>query len=153
MINYTRQSLISHELLVITYIPSKIKLNNLTTSSACPVAAPDFSKAFNQESRSSSELKPSLKSVIKNIRTQNDHINLPHTITPGGHTCIFILCLLKTRLNLPTSWTVEEAGNFYHGIPILKTSCFTLQLSISTYKFSRMISIYFIKEFIVDKIC
>lgn len=153
MINYTRQSLISHELLVITYIPSKIKLNNLTTSSACPVAAPDFSKAFNQESRSSSELKPSLKSVIKNIRTQNDHINLPHTITPGGHTCIFILCLLKTRLNLSTSWTVEEAGNFYHGIPILKTSCFTLQLSISTYKFSRMISIYFIKEFIVDKIC
>lgn len=153
MINYTRQSLISHELLVITYIPSKIKLNNLTTSSACPVAAPDFSKAFNQESRSSSELKPSLKSVIKNIRTQNDHINLPHTITPGGHTCIFILCLLKTRLNLSTSWTVEEAGNFYHGIPILKTSCFTLQLSISAYKFSRMISIYFIKEFIVDKIC
>lgn len=142
MINYTRQSLISHELLVITYIPSKIKLNNLTTSSACPVAAPDFSKAFNQESRSSSELKPSLKSVIKNIRTQNDHINLPHTITPGGHTCIFILCLLKTRLNLSTSWTVEEAGNFYHGIPILKTSCFTLQLSISAYKFSRMISIY-----------
>lgn len=119
MINYTRQSLISHELLVITYIPSKIKLNNLTTSSACPVAAPDFSKAFNQESRSSSELKPSLKSVIKNIRTQNDHINLPHTITPGGHTCIFILCLLKTRLNLSTSWTVEEAGNFYHGIPII----------------------------------
>lgn len=153
MINYTRQSLISHELLVITYIPSKIKLNNLTTSSACPVAAPDFSKAFNQESRSSSELKPSLKSVIKNIRTQNDHINLPHSITPGGHTCIFILCLLKTRLNLSTSWTVEEAGNFYHGIPILKTSCFTLQLSISAYKFSRMISIYFIKEFIVDKIC
>lgn len=153
MINYTRQSLISHELLVITYIPSKIKLNNLTTSSACPVAAPDFSKAFNQESRSSSELKPSLKSVIKNIRTQNDHINLPHTITPGGHTCIFILCLLKTRLNLSTSWTVEEAGNFYHGIPILKTSCFTFQLSISAYKFSRMISIYFIKEFIVDKIC
>lgn len=142
MINYTRQSLISHELLVITYIPSKIKLNNLTTSSACPVAAPDFSKAFNQESRSSSELKPSLKSVIKNIRTQNDHINLPHSITPGGHTCIFILCLLKTRLNLSTSWTVEEAGNFYHGIPILKTSCFTLQLSISAYKFSRMISIY-----------
>ena len=153
MINYTRQSLISHELLVITYIPSKIKLNNLTTSSACPVAAPDFSKAFNQESRSSSELKPSLKSVIKNIRTQNDHVNLPHTITPGGHTCIFILCLLKTRLNLSTSWTVEEAGNFYHGIPILKTSCFTLQLSRSAYKFSRMISIYFIKEFIVDKIC
>lgn len=153
MINYTRQGLISHELLVITYIPSKIKLNNLTTSSACPVAAPDFSKAFNQESRSSSELKPSLKSVIKNIRTQNDHINLPHTITPGGHTCIFILCLLKTRLNLSTSWTVEEAGNFYHGIPILKTSCFTLQLSTSAYKFSRMISIYFIKEFIVDKIC
>lgn len=153
MINYTPQSLISHELLVITHIPSKIKLNNLTTSSACPVAAPDFSKAFNQESRSSSELKPSLKSVIKNIRTQNDHINLPHTITPGGHTCIFILCLLKTRLNLSTSWTVEEAGNFYHGIPILKTSCFTLQLSISAYKFSRMISIYFIKEFIVDKIC
>lgn len=153
MINCTRQSLISHELLVITYIPSKIKLNNLTTSSACPVAAPDFSKAFNQESRSSSELKPSLKSVIKNIRTQNDHINLPHSITPGGHTCIFILCLLKTRLNLSTSWTVEEAGNFYHGIPILKTSCFTLQLSISAYKFSRMISIYFIKEFIVDKIC
>lgn len=153
MINYTRQSLISHELLVITYIPSKIKLNNLTTSSACPVAAPDFSKAFNQESRSSSELKPSLKSVIKNIRTQNDHINLPLSITPGGHTCIFILCLLKTRLNLSTSWTVEEAGNFYHGIPILKTSCFTLQLSISAYKFSRMISIYFIKEFIVDKIC
>lgn len=153
MINYTRQSLISHELLVITYIPSKIKLNNLTTSSACPVAAPDFSKAFNQESRSSSELKPSLKSVIKNIRTQNDHINLPHSITPGGHTCIFILCLLKTRLNLSTSWTVEEAGNFYHGIPILKTPCFTLQLSISAYKFSRMISIYFIKEFIVDKIC
>lgn len=153
MINYTRQSLISHELLVITYIPSKIKLNNLTTSSACPVAAPDFSKAFNQESRSSSELKPSLKSVIKNIRTQNDHINLPHTITPGGRTCIFILCLLKTRLNLSTSWTVEEAGNFYHGIPILKTPCFTLQLSISAYKFSRMISIYFIKEFIVDKIC
>ena len=138
---------------MITYIPSKIKLNNLTTSSACPVAAPDFSKAFNQESRSSSELKPSLKSVIKNIRTQNDHINLPHSITPGGHTCIFILCLLKTRLNLSTSWTVEEAGNFYHGIPILKTSCFTLQLSISAYKFSRMISIYFIKEFIVDKIC
>ena len=109
---------------MITYIPSKIKLNNLTTSSACPVAAPDFSKAFNQESRSSSELKPSLKSVIKNIRTQNDHINLPHTITVGWHTCI--MCLLKTRLNLSTSWTVEEAGNFYHGIPILKTSRFTL---------------------------
>ena len=124
MINYTTQSLISHELLVITYIPSKIKLNNLTTSSACPVAAPDFSKAFNQESRSSSELKPSLKSVIKNIRTQNDHINLPHTITVGRHT--HIMCLLKTRLNLSTSWTVEEAGNFYHGIPILKTSRFTL---------------------------
>lgn len=124
MINYTRQSPLRHELLVITYIPSKIKLNNLTTSSACPVAAPDFSKAFNQESRSSSELKPSLKSVIKNIRTQNDHINLPHTITVGRHT--HIMCLLKTRLNLSTSWTVEEAGNFYHGIPILKTSRFTL---------------------------
>lgn len=110
---------------MITYIPSKVKLNNLTTSSACPVAAPDFSKAFNQESRSSSELKPSLKSVIKNIRTQNDHINLPHTITVGRHTRI--MCLLKTRLYLSTSWIVEEGGpNFYHGIPILKTSRFTL---------------------------
>lgn len=36
------------------------------------------------------------------------------------------MCLLKKRLNLSTSWTVEEAGNFHHGIPILKTSRFTL---------------------------
>lgn len=36
------------------------------------MAAPDFSKAFNHESCSSSELKPSLKSVIKNKITQND---------------------------------------------------------------------------------
>ena len=36
------------------------------------------------------------------------------------------MCLIKTRLNLSTSWTVEEAGNFYRGIPILKTSRFTL---------------------------